>query len=313
MFGGWVEGQPIQTWQCFLLKGVINEGRLSPREGLVLETLPGNGEEFPRSLYVQLDAADIRSEQYGRRAMLSLEHEVGPALYPPDAEAREFHERFPRPRIRNAELSRVSAAGLCRAMSLEVDNHVDWFRSWWDYGEVDAFFLSPGHGASLQDFSTGAPQAISDEQFARCLEIGEQLEDISALDVAVAKWRRSKRGRTLEEQLVELRIALESALLAGDSGGSPEIQFRIATRGAWLLGETYDERKACFDTLRKAYGLASSVLHARRLKKKNREEDAGTVSRAQELCRAAILHMVREGSVPSWDEVALDRGYRREP
>ena len=312
MFGGWVEGRPIETWQCFLLKGVINDGRSSPRDGLVLETLPGNGDEFPRSLYVQLDAGDIRYEQYGRRAMLSLEYEVGPALYPPGAETREFPERFPRPWIRNPELSRVSAGSVCRAMSLEVDNHVDWFRSWWDYGEVDAFFLNLGHGVSLQETRTGSPQEISDEQFARCLEIGERLENFSALDVAIARWRRSKRGRTLEEQLVELRIALESALLAGDSGGSPEIQFRIATRGAWLIGKTYDERKACFDILRKAYGLASSVLHARKLKRKNREVDAETVSRAQDFCRDAILHMVREGAVPNWDEVALGRGYRRE-
>ena len=133
------------------------------------------------------------------------------------------------------------------------------------------------------------------------------------MDVAIARWRGSKRAGALEEQLVELRIALESTLLAGDTGSSPEIQFRIATRGAWLLGEAYDERKACFDTLRKAYGLASSVLHARKLKRKNRAEDADTVSRAQDLCRAAIMQMVREGTVPSWDEVALGRGYRREP
>ena len=77
-FCGWVEGQPIPVWQCFLLKGVLNDGRISPRYGLVLETLSGNGEEFPRSLYVQLDAGDIKHEQYGRRAMLSLEHQVGP-------------------------------------------------------------------------------------------------------------------------------------------------------------------------------------------------------------------------------------------
>ena len=57
-FCGWVEGQPIPVWQCFLLKGVLNDGRISPRDGLVLETLLGNGEEFPRSLYVQLDAGD---------------------------------------------------------------------------------------------------------------------------------------------------------------------------------------------------------------------------------------------------------------
>ena len=311
-FCSWVEGQPIPVWQCFLLKGVLNDGRISPRDGLVLETLSGNGEEFPRSLYVQLDAGDIKYEQYGRRAMLSLETEVGPALYCPDAEKKKFPEDFPRPRIRNPELSQVSVAGLCRAMSLEIDNNVDWFRGWSDYGDIDAFFLNPGHGASLQETCSGSPRSISDEQFKRSLEIEERLRGFSALDVAIAKWRRSKRGRALEEQLVELRIALESALLAGDSGNAPEIQFRIATRGAWLLGETYDERKACFDTLRKGYALASSVLHGRGLKRKNREEDAGTVGRAQEFCREAILHMVREGALPNWDEVVLGKGYRFE-
>ena len=311
-FCGWVEGQPIPVGQCFLLKGAINEGRISPRDGLVLETLPGNGEEFPRSLYVQLDAADIKHEQYGRRAMLSLEHEVGPALYVPDAEEKKFPEEFPRPRIRNPELSQMSVAGLCRAMSLEIDNNVDWFRGWSDYGDIDAFFLNPGHGASLQETSSGSPPSVSDGEFTRSLEIEERLRGFSALDVAIARWRRSKRGGALEEQLVELRTALESVLLAGDSGYSPELQFRIATRGAWLLGETYDEREACFDTLRKAYGLASRVLHGRDLKRTKREEDAGTIARAQELCRRAILQIVREGAVPNWDAVVLGRGYRLE-
>ena len=231
IFGGWIEGQPIPVWQCFLLKGVTNDGRISPREGLVLETLSGNGEEFPRSLYVQLDAGDIKHEQYGRRAMLSLEHEVGPALYSPDAEKKEFPEPFPRPRIGNPQLLRVSAAGLCRAMSLEIDNNVDWFRSWWGYGDVDAFFLNPGHGASLQETSSGSPRSISDEQLTRCLEIDEQLKGFSALDVAIARWRGSERNETVEEQLVELRIALESALLAGDSGSVSEMQFRIGDKG----------------------------------------------------------------------------------
>ena len=312
-FCGWVDGRPVPVWQRFLLKGVITDGLILPDNGLVLETVSGNGEEFPRSLYVQLDAGDTKHEQYGRRAMLSLEHEVGPALHCPDARNEEFPERSPQLRIRKPELSRVSAAGLCRAMSLEIDNNVDWFRSWWDYGDIDAFFLNPGHGASLQETSSGSPRLISDEQLTRSLEIEGRLRRFSELDVAIARWRRSKRGRALEEQLVELRIALESALLAGDSGSVTEMQFRIATRGAWLLGETYDKRKACFDTLRKAYGLASSVLHARSLKKRNREDDAGTVNSAQELCRGVILHMVREGALPNWDEVVLGRGYRFEP
>ena len=244
--------------------------------------------------------------------MLSFEHQIGPALYCPDTEEKKFPEDIPRPRIRNPELSQVSVAGLCRAMSLEIDNNVDWFRSWSDYGDIDAFFLNPGHGASLQETSSGSPRSMSDEQLTRSLEIEERLRGFSALDVAIARWRSSKRGRAPEEQLVELRIALESVLLAGDSGNSPEIQFRIATRGAWLLRDTYDERKICFDTLRKAYGLASHILHGRGLKRKNREEDAGTVGRAQEFCREALLRMVREGALPNWDEVVLGKGYRFE-
>ena len=206
----------------------------------------------------------------------------------------------------------MSVAGLCRAISLEVGNNVDWFRSWSDYGDIDAFFLNPSHGMSLQETNSGSPRWISDEQFTRSLEIEERLREFPAVDVAIARWRKSRRGGPLEEQLVELRIALEAVLLAGASGNSPELQFRIATRGAWLLGETYGDRKTCFDTLRKAYGLASSVLHGRGLRRAHREENAEAVGRAQELCRGAILHMVRKGTLPNWGEVVLSKDYRFE-
>ena len=100
-------------------------------DGLCLETLPSNGDEFPRSLSVQIDEHDIRHEQYAQRAILSLEHEVEPALYSPDGETSSFPELLPRPAIRNPELSSVSMDGLCRAMSIETNSYVDWFRQWW--------------------------------------------------------------------------------------------------------------------------------------------------------------------------------------
>ena len=84
-------------------------------------------------------------------------------------------------------------------------------------------------------------------------------------------------------------------------------------KGAWLLGEYSDECKVYFDALREAYGLASRVLHGRNLKRKDREASASTVNIAQDLCRAAIQHIVREGSMPNWGEVALGRGFRRGP
>ena len=53
LFDGWVKGHPIRIWMCALLKGARTEDELKPVDGLCLETLPSNGEEFPRSLYVR--------------------------------------------------------------------------------------------------------------------------------------------------------------------------------------------------------------------------------------------------------------------
>ena len=48
LFAEWVEGRPIRVWLCALLKGARTDGELSPVDGLCLETLSRNGEEFPR-------------------------------------------------------------------------------------------------------------------------------------------------------------------------------------------------------------------------------------------------------------------------
>ena len=129
LFKGWVQGQTVRVWLCALLKGVITDRRLIPVDGLRLETLPRNGDDFPRSLYVQIDEHDIRYEQYSQRAMLSLEHEVGPALYNPDSDTNCFSHPPPRPKIRNPELTPVSVDSLCRALSVQSNTYVDWFQA----------------------------------------------------------------------------------------------------------------------------------------------------------------------------------------
>ena len=233
LFAGWVEGRPVQVWLCALLKGAITDGRLRPVDGLCLETLPRNGEEFTRSLYVQIDEHDIRHEQYAQRAMLSLEHNVGPPLYFPEEKTDKqptFPPTFPRPSIRNPELTSVSLGSLCRAMSLEINGYVDWFRCWWDYGDVDAFFLNSGRSYNYQDISAPSPVLVSEEQFSRSLEVHRLLEQKTRLDLCIARWRRSKRATAKEEQLIELRIALEAVLLSDDTG-SGEKSYRLATRG----------------------------------------------------------------------------------
>ena len=50
LFAEWIEGRPIRVWLCALLKGATTDGGLKPVDGLCLETLPSNGDEFPRGV-----------------------------------------------------------------------------------------------------------------------------------------------------------------------------------------------------------------------------------------------------------------------
>ena len=313
LFAEWVEGRPIRVRLCALLKGVKTDGELRPVDGLCLETLPRNGDEFPRSLSVQIDEHDIRHEQYAQRAILSLEHDLGPALYFPDGEIASFPELLPRPAIRNPELSSVSIDGLCRAMSVETNGCVDWFREWWDYGDVDAFFLNPGFSHTSRDISNSPPSLVSEQQLERCLELHGLLEGFTMLDLGIARWRRSKRATTKEEQLVELRIAMESVLLADDNGAVGEKGHRLAIRGAWLLGETLEQRKKYFHSLREAYGFASNVLHAGSFKKQKEEARARVLDEAQDICRSAILRIAKAKAMPNWTDIILGKGFYRRP
>ena len=112
---------------------------------------------------------------------------------------------------------------------------------------------------------------------------------------------------------MKLRIALELGLLSVDQGFVGEKRHRLATRGAWLLGETFETRKDYFRTLRDAYDFASSVLHAGSPKAKNKEDLAKTIGDAQNLCREAILRIVGAGAMPDWSDVVMGKGFRREP
>ena len=65
LFAGWLQGKEIRACSCVLLKGIETEGKLMPINGIHLDTLPTNGNDFPKSL--RIDTNDIRHEQFGKR------------------------------------------------------------------------------------------------------------------------------------------------------------------------------------------------------------------------------------------------------
>lgn len=114
---------------------------------------------------------------------------------------------------------------------------------------------------------------------------------------------RSKRSPATHEQLIELRIALEAVFL-NDDQREGEKRHRLAVRGAWFLGKTPEERRACFDVLKFVYDYASAVIHGG-VPNAKRRDMTRDIALAQDLCREAILRMARQDKKVDWSGVIL--------
>ena len=307
LFAAWLHGRGIRADSCALLKGLQTKGKLTPAEGMHLETLSNNGDDLPRSL--QLDPHEHMHEQFTSRAMLSFEYELMSPLplYQPKVERETFPPSLANSRLANPDLSSVSFESLCRAISLETNNHVDWFIQWEDCGDVEAFFLNAGFSSRRKEASSSSIVSVSEEDLRRCLDTHALLHGFRALDLPIARWRRSKHAPSTNEQLIELRIALESVLLGDDKGAIGEKRHRLAIRGAWFLGKTFDERKRFFDVLRDVYDYASSVIHGGTPKVKGKHDLGRTIAEGQDLCRNAVLRVALAKKMPNWSDVILGR------
>lgn len=311
LLGDWILGKNLRVFECVLLKGLSTEGCLNPVPGMHLSTLPSNGDLLPRSL--RLNPQEHWHEQFTGRAILSIEYETSAALY--DPEVIQGNPPLPSKPFSpvNSDLSTVTFESFCRAISLTTNNHIDWFIHWHDYGDVEAFFLNPGFSSRRKEASNIPVISVGEESVRECLQTHSMLEGRRDLDLAIARWRRAKHARTIDEQLIELRIALESSLLNDDTGTSEKSQ-RIATRGAWLLGETPDQRKSYFETLRQVYSYASSVIHGGTPKIKKDRDLKCDITDAQNLCREAIVLLANSGKMltsDDWLELILGQGTLR--
>ena len=318
LFSGWLEDKPIRIQLCTLLKGIETQQPLISIKGMRLDTLPTNMSDFPRSLYFRLDPGSIEHEQYAKRAILTIEYDVGPALYKPEEEKEDYIRSLISRKIVNQELSSITSERLCWAMSLTINNYVDWFMHWEDFGELDAFFYNAGYGTQRKETKSPSLEIFSDDDLRRALSLHSLLEKFTELNLSIRRWRRSKQSslndRVLnEEVLIELRIALEAVIFADEKGGFGEKRQRLAIRGAWLLGETFKQREEYFRTLKKAYDYTSTIIHAGAgdIKPKEFKKINKTIAEAQDLCRKAILKILEMKKIPDWTDLILGKDVRK--
>ena len=313
-FSGWLDGQPIRYKVVGLVDGVSVEKPLVIEDGIEVRNASRTLPPIPGDAII----ARLPSERRAGSAEVSFNVTARPAFFRYEDPLEYGAGRKVSHAWAGGSLSTSMLHDFCEALSLSCNHSVRPVDVWQDDGDTAAF-CSGGHSLGwrrihVTESSVATP--LTQERLEDAWEVyqrrrsAEKVKKVkSTLDLSIERWVNSKRHRSsLRDSFIELRIALESVLLGDDQGVVAEKSYRLATRGAWWLGETFDERKAYFHTLRKAYGFASTFVHAGSLKRKKVEEAETTIGQAQDLCRAAILRITRTGAMPDLSDAVLGKG-----
>ena len=282
----WARGNAISFRRCATLSGVDLDGPLDIGGGMRLESLP-----------VVLTPVPLGAHAPGpKEVKLTVEGEGGPAFYnpasPPERECTWGGS--PEPLV----------DALCGALSLALDTCVTRRLSWGECDEIEGFNLTMGmswHTApDSRPTLTGRP--LSTDHTAAVEELFAKLQanQGAGLAMALRRWMRSKAQTDVADQFIELRIALESLFLKDSSG---ESRFRVASRAAWYLGRSLEERTEHQSTIAAAYEVASRAVHTGAVK--NAEDERELLGAAQGLVRKAILKRLDEPDEPDWGKLVL--------
>ena len=310
LLAAWTRGEPLAYRTCAVV-GVTLSQSIRPTEGILITPLPLSTAELPPGLPKR---NDVRRSAYLGHAVLSVDTFATPALFRPVA---KYHT------VRGKLSRDVSFDLICQALSLECDACIETGVGWNDYGEFSALTndsttwgspqqhgdpvgwrstkVSPSQGLTTIELSDGADQTPSEEA------INDLLEALKSADprtrVAVTRWRKSmKRGASLTEGFIDLRIALESLFLPQIP--DQQMAFRLAANGAWLVGDDGADRRKVWQILRDAYKAGSRAVHRGEVTQNNNNKEL--LKNAQRVCRRGILRVLRDGPVSDWDGLVLD-------
>jgi Apea-like HEPN len=147
--------------------------------------------------------------------------------------------------------------------------------------------------------------------------LGRDKPRAHVMSVAAGRFHAALDRQFWDEQLLELAIGLEAALLGGDKDG--EITYRLRTRAAALLTTDAESPERVFDEIGALYEMRSSLVHGAPIGDRDRrhlltamqssraselmgERFAVIVDRARDLLRRAIIARLclSEGERPLW-------------
>ena len=309
LIASWTAGEPLAYRTCSIV-GLTLHRRIRPTKGVRITPLPLSTAELPSGLP---ERTDIRRSAYLGHAVLSVDTSAEPSLFRPV---------FRHQQVVRGKLPQGLAFDLiCQAVSIECDASVDTGVGWNDYGNLNMLAKDRTTWGSLQQL--GQPWRSSRTSPSKGLTTIQLREDavqtpseetindlLAALKsahprtrVAVSRWKKSMSPDTgLTGGFIDLRIALESLFLPQTP--DQQLKFRLATNGAWLVGDDGEDRLKSWHILRDAYDAASQAVH--RGKVKQSAETKELLAQAQMVCRRGILRVLRDGQVRDWNRLILD-------
>ncbi|REK65823.1 MAG: hypothetical protein DF221_04030 [Brevibacillus sp.] len=158
----------------------------------------------------------------------------------------------------------------------------------------------PVFGITYLKRSNDGKKFIFDE---RTEEIFQSLiwDKPSLPQLAVRRYALSLEKKNLEDQLLDLWIALESLFVPDGKKG--EITYKLRLRMAYYFGDTYAEREQVAQFVKRSYNHRSEIVHSGKMLGKALEHD---VRRLRQMARAVILNTAMEGITVQELRIRLD-------
>jgi len=295
---GWLAGTPLTYDRQATLVGATIDQTVTLHGGLIrVSKAPLSSDQVPAALRW---GPHTRMGDLMGASVLSVACSVAPAFYAAGAAEQDW----PRVEWAHPIPRSFTLDSFCEALSLACNGSVQVEYVWPHAPHLAPFWQHPSSSWRANIRRPGTAVSITQGCFEEAWALWRTRHEGSgtsrALLYAISRWIRSKQRWAKENQLIELRVALEALYLDDSSFG--ELSYRLATRGAWHLGDSVESRKARFQTLLDVYRKASSVLHGGKLK--DEAVVAALVSDGQDACRESILKMLKEGK-PDWKDLTL--------
>lgn len=168
--------------------------------------------------------------------------------------------------------------------------------------------LRPVHRIVMRAEATGTrnwhqEEALREESLNRLLESHQNKSEINTrIQRAVTWYSKAVDADTLEEQFVNLAIALES-LLIGDEGKGPyattgSISQNLGERSAFLLERNFESRHEKQKEVKKLYGIRSAIVH------RGESVTPTQLKKMDDLVKEVTLAFLRR-NFPSWDDFQM--------